>query len=166
MTILSIRGAPVSSGQVQKTVRLRGSRVILIVRRKTSVVCIRGVPCVMSNVPAEARARLQRCSRLTSPMIRLLRGICQHPSPLMSRGGLSLWLLQLAPSTPRPGLHRRVTKQPVIAGGSSRFAGIPPDVPAEVVGRGVLSTPEKGLSHNRMDGAKVGPQRGQILASP
>ena len=45
--------------------------------------------CVPSNVPAEARARLQRCSRLTSPMIRLLRGVCQHPSPLMSRGGLS-----------------------------------------------------------------------------
>ena len=126
MTILSIRGAPVSSGQVQKTVRLRRSRVILIMRRKTSVVCIRVVPCVLSNVPAEARARLQRCSRLTSPMIRLLRGSCQHPSPLMSRGGLSLWLLQLAPSTPRPGLRRRVTKQPVIAGGSSRFAGIPP----------------------------------------
>ena len=39
----------------------------------------------------------------------------------------SLWLLQLAPSTRRPG-HRRVTKQPVIAGGSSRFAGIPPTV--------------------------------------
>ena len=46
--------------------------------------------CVPSNVPAEARARLQRCSRLTSPIIRLLRGGCQHPSPLMSRGGLSL----------------------------------------------------------------------------
>ena len=45
--------------------------------------------CVPSNVPAEARARLQRCGRLTSPMIRLLRGVCQHPSPLMSRGGRS-----------------------------------------------------------------------------
>ena len=64
---------------------------------ETSVVCIGVGSCVLPNVPAEARARLQRCSRLTSPMIRLLRGVCQHPSPLMSRGGLTLWLLQLAP---------------------------------------------------------------------
>ena len=42
---------------------------------------------------------------------------------------VSLSLLQLAPSTSRPGLHRRVTWQPETAGGSSRFAGIPPDVP-------------------------------------
>ena len=64
---------------------------------ETSVVCIGVGSCVLANVPAEVRARLQRCSRLTSPMIRLLRGVCQHPSPLMSRGGLTLWLLQLAP---------------------------------------------------------------------
>ena len=52
--------------------------VILIVRRKTSVVCIGVGSCLLPNVPAsaEARARLQRCGRLTSPMTRLLRGIC------------------------------------------------------------------------------------------
>jgi hypothetical protein len=48
---------------------------------ETSVVCIGVGSCVLPNVPAETRARLQRCSRLTSPMIRLLRGVCQHPSP-------------------------------------------------------------------------------------
>ena len=58
-------------------------------RRKTSVVCIGVGSCLLPNVSAEARARLQRCGRLTSPMIRLLRGVCQHPSPFMSRGGLS-----------------------------------------------------------------------------
>jgi hypothetical protein len=34
------------------------------------------------------------------------------------------------------------------------------------VGSGVLSTPEKGLLPNLMDGAKAGPQRGRRLASP
>ena len=37
---------------------------------------------------------------------------------------------------------------------------------ALVVGSGVLSTPEKGLLPNLMDGAKAGPQRGRRLASP
>ena len=58
-------------------------------RRKTSVVCIGVGSCLLPDASVEARARLQRCGRLTSPMIRLLRGVCQHPSPLMSRGGLS-----------------------------------------------------------------------------
>ena len=58
-------------------------------RRKTSVVCIGVGSCLLPDASVEARARLQRCGRLTSPMIRLLRGVCQHPSPLMSRGGRS-----------------------------------------------------------------------------
>ena len=64
--------------------------LIVTVRRKPSVVCIGVGSCVVPNIPAEARARLQRCSRLTSRMIRPLRGIWQHPSTVMSRGGLSL----------------------------------------------------------------------------
>ena len=42
----------------------------------------------------------------------------------------------------------------------------PPTFMARVVGRGVLSTLEKGLLPNVMDGAKAGPQRGRRLASP
>ena len=56
--------------------------VILIARRESSVVCIGVGSCVLSNVPAEARARLQRCSRLTSPMIRLLRAFANIRAPL------------------------------------------------------------------------------------
>ena len=80
MTILSIGGDLVGSGQVRKTVRMSGGGcttvVTLIVRPKTSVVCIElgfGMP---SDVCAEARARMQGGSRRTSPMIRPLRGIC------------------------------------------------------------------------------------------
>ena len=63
--------------------------VTLIVRRKTSMVCIGvgfGIP---ADVCGETRARLQRCNRRTSPMIRLLMGIWQHQIRVTSRGGLS-----------------------------------------------------------------------------
>ena len=40
-------------------------------RRKTSVVCIGVGSRLLPNAVAKARARPQRCSRLTSPMIRL-----------------------------------------------------------------------------------------------
>ena len=67
----------------------------------------------------------------------------------------SLWVLERAPSTPTPGPHRRVTWQHTTAGGCSRFAGRNSRRSlALVVGSGVLSTPEKGLLPNLMDGAK------------
>ena len=73
-------GALVGSGQVRKTVRMSGGGcttvVTLIVRPKTSVVCIEPGFGIPSDVCAEARARMQGGSRRTSPMIRPLRGIC------------------------------------------------------------------------------------------
>ena len=89
-----------------------------------------------------ARARRQRCSRLTSPMIRLLRGICQHRSPVMSRGGLCQ-AAPAAPSTPRPGPYGRMAWQPATAAVHSRFADKIPDVRLSVV-VGSESTPDPG----------------------
>ncbi len=63
--------------------------VTLIVRRKTSMVCIGVDLGIPADVSGETRFRLQRCYRRTSPMIRLLMGIWQHEISVTSRGGLS-----------------------------------------------------------------------------
>ena len=139
----------------------------LIVQCKTSVVCIGVGSRLLTNVLAEAWVRLQRCSRLTSPMIRLLMGIWQHRWPVMSCGGLC----QAAPaalSTPRPGPYGRMACQPATAGGRSR--GLRRHDPRRSSlwswAARVLATFEKGLSPDLMDGATAGSQRGRPLASP
>ena len=105
---------PVRSGPESCTNEDTEGDAILIVRCKTSVVCIGVGSRLLTNVLAEAWVRLQRCSRLTSPMTRLLMGIWQHRRPIMSRGGLC----QAAPaalSTPRPGPYGRMACQPATA---------------------------------------------------
>ena len=91
MTILSVRGAPVRSGQVQKTVRMRGGRCNPQAHRATQ------------NQRGLHRSRLvptpQCTCRGAGPAAALwqthepddtpAKGHLQHPSPLMSRGGLS-----------------------------------------------------------------------------
>lgn len=135
-------------------------------RRKTSVVCIGVGSCLLPDASVEARARLQRCGRLTSPMIRLLRGVCQHPSPLMSRGGRSqaipagsfdaearaAWQVGMA------ACNRRTVLQ--IRRYDSRRSS------PSVFGQRQYSRPPRGLLPNLMDGTEAGPQRGWRLASP
>jgi hypothetical protein len=129
MTILSVRGTPVRSGQVRKAVRMSTGRCNPHRATQSSLVCIGIASPLVRNVPAEARARLQRCSRPTSPMIRLLMGICQHRRPVMSRsrGGLCQ-AAPAAPSTPLPGPYGRMACQPATAGGHSRFVDMIPHV--------------------------------------
>ena len=147
----------------------RGSAVGPRPAVETSVVCIGVGSCVLPNVPAEARARLQRCSRLTrEPDDTPAKGRLPTSEPL----NVPWWSDSLA--TPAGSLDaeaRAASHGYKAACNCRRVFQIrrytpPGDVPAAAVGSGVLSTPEKGLSHNRMDGAKVGPQRGQMLASP
>jgi hypothetical protein len=138
-----------------------------VVRRKTSVVCIGVGSRLLTNVLAEAWVRLQRCSRLTSPMTRLLMGIWQHRRPIMSRGGLCQ-AAPAAPSTPLPGPYGRMACQPATAGGHSRFVDMIPHVSLSSWSSAarVLPTRVEGLSRNLMDGSTAGPQRERPLSSP
>ena len=144
MTILSVSGTPVSAGQVRKTVRrVSTGRCNPHRATQTSLVCIGIASPLLRNVPAEARARPQRCSRLTSPMIRLLMGICQHRRPVMSRGGLCQ-AAPAAPSTPRPGRYGRMGWLSATAGRALQIRRYAPPRSSLQVVVGRESTPDPG----------------------
>ena len=166
ITILSVRGTPVRSGRVRKTVRMSTGR------------CNRhGATQNQRGLHRSRLAPTAQCTfRGSGPSPALWQAHKPDDTPVKVHLPTSeprnvrvdsLRLLQLVPSRPRPRPYGRVTCQPATARGPSRFAGtMTPAFVSMVVGS--ESTPDRGgrTRDPNMDGATAGPQRGRPLASP
>ena len=166
MTILSVRGAPVRSGQVQKTVRMRGGRCNphRATQNQRGLHRSRLVPtpqCICRGA-GPAAALWQTHEPDDAPA----EGHLQHPGPLMSRGRLS----QATPAGSVETASQAVWQGNMPACNRQRAVQIrrhyDPDV--RLCGRGQREYPDRGgrTLPNHMDGATAGPQRGRPLASP
>ena len=146
MTILSVRGTPVRSGRVRKTVRMSTGRC--------------NPHGATQNQRGLHRSRLAPTAQCTcrgsGPSPALWQAHKPDDTPVKvhlptsePRNVLvdSLRLLQLVPSRPRPRPYGRVTCQPATARGPSRFAGtMTPTFVSVVVGSESTPTGEGGLS--------------------
>ena len=146
ITILSVRGTPVRSGRVRKTVRMSTGRC--------------NPHGATQNQRGLHRSRLAPTAQCTcrgsGPSPALWQAHKPDDTPVKVHLPTSeplnvlvdsLRLLQLAPSRPRPRPYGRVTCQPATAGGPSRFADtMTPTFISVVVGARVLPTGERGLS--------------------
>ena len=154
------------SGPVQKTVRMRGGRCNThrATQNQRGLHRSRLVPttrCICRGAGPSA-ALWQTHEPDDTPA----KGHLQHPGPLMSRGGLS----QAIPAGSFDAEARAAWQVGMAACNRRTVLQIRRYDPRRSWlwswAVGVLSTPEKGLLRNLMDGAEAGPQRGRRLSSP
>ena len=146
MTILSVRGTPVRSGRVRKTVRMSTGRC----NRHGATQNQRGLHRSRLAPTAQCTCRgsgpspaLWQAHKPDDTPVKVHLPTSEPLNVLVD----SLRLLQLAPSRPRPRPYGRVTCQPATARGPSRFAGtMTPTFVSVVVGSESTPTGEGGLS--------------------
>ena len=166
MTILSVRGTPVRSGPVWKTVRMSIGRRTphRATQNQRGLHRIRLAPTAQCTCRGSGPSTaMWQAHKPDDTPVKVHLPTSEPLNVLVD----SLRLLQLVPSRPRPRPYGRVTCQPATARGPSRFAGtMTPTFVSVVVGS--ESTPDRGgrTRDPNMDGATAGPQRGRPLASP
>ena len=146
MTILSVRGTPVRSGRVRKTVRMSTERC----NRHGATQNQRGLRRSRLAPTAQCTCRgsgpspaLWQAHKPDDTPVKVHLPTSEPRNVLVD----SLRLLQLVPSRPRPRPYGRVTCQHATAGGPSRFEGtMTPTFVSVVVGSESTPTGEGGLS--------------------
>ena len=165
ITILSVRGTPVRSGRVRKTVRMSTGRCNPhgATQNQRGLHRSRLAPTAQCTFRGSGPSpALWQAHKPDDTPVKVHLPTSEPLSVLVD----SLRLLQLAPSRPRPRPYGRVTCQPATARGPSRFVGtMTPTRTFVPVVVGSESTP-RGRTVPTMDGATAGPQRGRPLASP